>query len=88
MSGEYRVCPFAAIDEPQLQFASFRMFIESGLHSSSPLTPSYSIKFWIPSTQKYIRDGRELSVRIREELHQYVKRDMVSVTQRVCMTSF
>ncbi|KAF8334675.1 cytochrome P450 [Cantharellus anzutake] len=45
------------------------------------------LPLWWPSTRKYIQDGRSLSVRIREELHQYVKRQMAAGTASASFTS-
>ena len=35
------------------------------------------LSLWVASTRKFILEGRELSVRIRETLFQYVKKQMV-----------
>jgi len=45
------------------------------------------LAFWWPPTRKYIEDGRSLSVRIREELHQYVKRQVAAGTAPASFTS-
>ncbi len=38
-----------------------------------------SVSLWIPQTKKYIIEGRSLSIGIRNELHEYVKDQMVGL---------